>query len=59
MSESISVKVLCNQCKNFVDLGYEEIDDELEYISSCGLGRYNEHREAEKNNWLTECEYWE
>lgn len=49
----------CRSCKNFVLYGYEEIDGEMEEVTSCELGRYVEHRQAEKNNWLTECDYYE
>lgn len=51
--------VHCRSCKNFVDYGYSEIDGEMEEVTSCELGRYSEHRQAESNNWLCECEYWE
>lgn len=55
----MKILVYCRSCKNFVDYGYSEIDGEMEEVTSCELGRYVEHRQAEKNNWLTECDYYE
>ncbi len=54
---TIKTMVHCRTCKNFVSYG--NVYDGGEEVTSCELGRYHEHREAENNNWLTECEFWE
>lgn len=45
-------KNLCTQCKHFTY--WEDVD-----VFECELGRHTELNEAEKNNWLTDCHYWE
>ena len=50
--ENIISKALCTQCKNFTY--WDDVD-----VFECELGRHTEIDEAEKNNWLTECPYWE
>ena len=46
------VQSLCTQCKNFTY--YNEFE-----VAECEIGRHSELTEAERNNWLTNCEYWE
>lgn len=41
----------CPACKH-----HHYFDDE---ISECKMGRHTEHRKAEDNGGLCECEYWE
>ena len=49
--------IYCKSCKHFENMGYsEEFGKE---VTTCEMGRYREHAHAEKNNWLTECDYWE
>ena len=45
-------KSLCTQCKHFTC--WEDVD-----VFECEMGRHSELREAEKHNFLTDCEYWE
>ena len=49
----------CPSCKNFRDYGYEEYLGERVEVTTCELGRYREHMQAEKNRGLCECDYWE
>ena len=46
------VQSLCTQCKNFF------YHDEFE-VAECEMGRHQELTEAENNQWLTSCGYWE
>jgi len=52
----MKIQVYCRGCKNFADYGPNGDGEE---VTTCELGRYKEHTQAEKNKWLCECEYWE
>ena len=60
MSEfKIKSLVHCPSCRSFKDFGYEEYLGERIEVTTCEKGRYREHMQAEKNNGLCECDYWE
>ena len=50
----MSIRILdyCPACKHHQE--YKEYN-----ISECEMGRHTEHKEAEKNGGLCECQYWE
>ena len=48
----MKILLYCPACKHYND----DFEDGL---SECEMGRHTEHREAESNGGLCDCDYWE